>query len=397
MTRRGAESGRGETRRILVRCPNWLGDVVMATPGLRRLRLAYPDARIVAQLPAPLMPLLEGNPSCDEVWPLASRDGGRAGWWADCARIRAGDFDWGVVIPESISSALLMRLGGVRRTSGFSRDPFRRALLHDVVPAPQEWGRRRLVSKERFVLRLVDQIVAKSGLGSSGEPAPPDAESLRLELGVTKAEAERLDAALDANGVRYAGTLGAAGAAVVLGETESLDRRRVILAPGASFGPAKCWPTHSYAALGDRLAERGHAVFVVGGPGESDRVRAVVSAMSSRPVVLDACLDLGAFKALLQTADLLVANDAGARHVAAAFSVPSVIFFGPTSVAKTADHLDTIEVLETEHDCRPCYERVCPIDHRCMTGIDVDQAEAAAMRSLDRAPARTLQLDGAAS
>lgn len=381
MTRGGAASVQAEPRRILVRCPNWLGDVVMATPGLRRLRHAFPQARIVAQLPAALMPLLEGNPSCDEVWPLASHEGGRAGWWADCSRIRGGDFDWGLVVPESISSALLMRLGGVRRIVGFSRDPLRHALLHDVMPAPEEWGRRRLVSRERFVLRLVDQVVAQSGLGSAGVQAAPDAESLRLELGVTKAEVERLDAALGAElgakDVRYAAEAGGAKAA---------GRRRVILAPGASFGPAKCWPTQSYAALGDRLAERGHAVIVVGGPGESDRVQAVVGAMSSRPVVLDACLDLGALKALLCTADLLVANDAGARHVAAAFSVPSVIFFGPTSVEKTADHLDAIEVLETEHGCRPCYERVCPIDHRCLLEIEVDQAEAAAMRSLDRAP-----------
>lgn len=351
----------------------------MATPGLRRLRQAFPESRIVVQVPAALMPLLDGHPSCDEVWPLASREGGRAGWWSDCARIRTGDFDWGLVMPESISSALLMRLGGVRHIYGFARDPFRRALLHEVLPSPQEWGRRRLVSRERFVLRLVDEALRSSGSGPSGDREEPDTESLRLELGVTNAEKERLNAAIAAIALGGAGDLNAKKAA---------GCRRVILAPGASFGPAKCWPTHSYAALGDRLADRGHAVVVIGGPGESDRVQAVVGAMASRPIVFDACLDLGALKALLRESDLLVANDAGARHVAAAFSVPSVIFFGPTSVAKTADHLEMIEVLETEQSCRPCYERVCPIDHRCLTGIEVHQAEAAAMRSLERAAAQ---------
>ena len=354
----------------------------MATPGLRRLRLAFPTARIVAQLPAALVPLLEGNPSCDEVWPLASRKSGRAGWLADRARMRAADFDLGVAIPESVSSALLMRLGGVRRVFGFSRDPVRAVLLHENAPAPAEWGRRRLVSRERFVLRLMQYVIESSGESAVSAPARLDAEALRLELRVTEAEEERLAAALEGNAARD----GASAQGAALG-TEAVRTKRVILAPGASFGPAKCWPAESYAALGDRLAERGHTVIVVGGPGESKRVQAVVRGMASHPLVLDECLDLGAFKALLQKADLLVANDAGARHVAAAFSVRSVIFFGPTSVAKTADHLDAIEVLETEQECRPCYQRICPIDHRCLTEIDVNRAEAAAIRSIELAMA----------
>jgi heptosyltransferase-2 len=78
----------------------------------------------------------------------------------------------------------------------------------------------------------------------------------------------------------------------------------------------------------------------------------------------------------------LISNDAGARHVAAAFGVPSVVFFGPTSLAKTAENLAAIEVLETEHECRPCYRRSCPIDHRCLRSIGVDEALAAAGRAL---------------
>jgi ADP-heptose:LPS heptosyltransferase len=72
--------------------------------------------------------------------------------------------------------------------------------------------------------------------------------------------------------------------------------------------------------------------------------------------------------------------------VAAAFGVPSVIFFGPTSVAKTAENLAAIEILETEHGCRPCYRRSCPIDHRCLRSIAVDEALAATVRALDRDP-----------
>lgn len=356
-------SGRGE--RIVVRAPNWLGDVVMSTPALRALRRARPRARIVALLPPALVPLLEGAALVDEVWPLASRGaGGLAAWRADRARIAAEAFTLGLAIPESASSAWLLRAAGVRRVTGFARDPARRALLHETLPAPDAWGRRRLVSRERFALTLVEAAVPEAR--SVGAP------DLRLALGVTRAEEARLDAALAREG-------------------SSARRLRaappVVIAPGASYGEAKCWPAASYAALADRVAAAGTPVVLIGAPGESARVRAVVEGMTRPATVLDGCLDLGALKALLRGARALVANDAGARHVAAAFGVPSVIFFGPTSVAKTADNLGRIEVLEGEHDCRPCYRRACPIDHRCLRSISVEAAHEATVRALVRGAA----------
>jgi heptosyltransferase-2 len=119
--------------------------------------------------------------------------------------------------------------------------------------------------------------------------------------------------------------------------------------------------------------------------------------MQTRPLVLAGTLDLGALKVLVRGARLLVSNDAGARHVAAAFEVPSVVFFGPTSVAKTPDNLERVEVLETDHACRPCYRRRCPIDHRCLRTLSVDQAEQATRRAVVRpAAAAIAPADGAA-
>jgi heptosyltransferase-2 len=338
--------------RILVRCPNWLGDVVMATPALRALRRRFPAAEIVGHLPEKLAPVLRGLGLCDELWPVRSRDGGLKGWREDVARISAGDFDLGLSIPESVSSALLMRLGRVSRVVGFARDPLRRRLLHGVLESPSGWGRRRLVSKERYAMRLMAGVGAES-------------DDLRTSLAVSEEERAGLEGALAEQGV-------------VLGD---LTRDRpVVLAPGAGFGEAKCWPAESFAELGDRMASRGRTVVLLGAPGEHARTRAVEKAMVSKAIVFDGVLDLGGLKALMKEARALVANDAGARHVAAAFGVPSVIFFGPTSVAKTADNLERIQVLETEHDCRPCYRRECPIDHRCLRSIGVDEAAAAAER-----------------
>ena len=328
----------------------------MATPGLRALRTAYPEAWIVGQLPVGLAPLLEGSGYFDEIWPVVPRRSGFSRLQVEAKRLAEARFDLGIVIPESISSALSMRWGRVGRVTGFARDPLRRWLLHEVAVAPQAWGRRRLVSRERFVLELMAAIGVES-------------DDLTLGLVVTDGEEARLAAALGEQGREIA---------------ELVRDPPVLLAPGASFGTSKCWPAESYGELADRFAARGRSVILVGGPGEHRRLEAVRASMKSRPLVLDGVLDLGSLKALIRRAGLLVANDAGARHIAAAFDIPSVIFFGPTSVSKTADNLAAIEILETEHDCRPCYLRNCPIDHRCLRKISVADADAAVSRALGR-------------
>lgn len=353
-------------RRIVVRAPNWLGDVVMSTPGFRALRAAYPEAEIIALVAKGLVPILDANPAFDAVWPLAP---GREGKREAAARLAEDPFDLGVVIPESISSALLFRRGRVRHVVGFSRDPLRRVLLHEAVPAEAAWGRRRLVAKEDFVLKLMAAIGA------------PSADH-RLTVAVSEADEMRMQSALATAG---------------LGRLDLAKQPPILLAPGASFGSAKCWPAESFAALACSLSKQGRPILLIGTDAERDRLVRIRSlfyralrgrgmAPADRPKIelLAGALDLGALKALIRRAGLLVANDAGTRHLAAAFEVPSVIFFGPTSVAKTSRNLERTEILETEHDCRPCYRRECPIDHRCMTSISVPEATAAAERGLLR-------------
>ena len=324
----------------------------MATPGLHALREAYPEAWIVGQLPAKLVPLLEGSGLFDEIWSVEARSAPLGSLRKEARRVASGRFELGIVIPESVSSAMRMRLGRVGRIVGFARDPLRRFILHSVVSSPEGWGRRRLVSRERYVARLMDAV---------GAPTP----DLTLRLRVTKEEEDRLETVLRSHG---------------LDPIEFVTNAPFVLAPGASFGASKCWPAESYAELADRLGREGRHVILLGAPGEGSILRAVCEKARSSPIVLDAVLDLGGVKALLRKADLLVANDAGARHVAAAFGTPSVIFFGPTSILKTADNLGSIEVLEREVDCRPCYKRDCPIDHRCLRKISVEAAEAAVTR-----------------
>jgi heptosyltransferase-2 len=334
---------------ILVRGPNWTGDLVMATPGFRALRAGFPGARITLHVHASLAPLLDGAPWFDAVVPLAAQQAGRVALLREARALRArARFDVGLCLPDSFASALLMRAAGVRRIVGYARGG-RGLLLHQRVPYPSEAGRRGLIPREQHVLGLVEALgCARHGAG--------------LELFVTEAEQRDADAALRAGGV-------APGEAVAL------------LAPGASFGASKLWPAESFAAVGDALARAGARVVVTGTAGERALCARVRAAMHGPALDLCGALGLGAWKGLMRRARLLVANDAGARHVATALGLPVVLVMGPTSLDKTGWNLERVSVLSADVACRPCYLRDCPIDHRCMTRVGPELVAAEAERA----------------
>jgi heptosyltransferase-2 len=337
-------------REILVRGPNWTGDLIMATPGFRALRAGFPEARITLLVRSELAPLLNGAPWFDAVWPLASHRGSLAALVREGRALRrSGRFDLGLCLPDSFESALLMRLAGVRRSVGYARGG-RDALLHQAVPPPREAGRRVLVARELHVLGLVEAL----GCLPRGTA---------LELFVTDAEEREAEARLRERGADP-------GAPIAL------------LAPGASFGASKLWPAESFAAVGDALAAQGVEIVVVGAPGERALAACVRSAMHQPAFDLAGAVGLGALKALVRRARVLVANDAGARHLAVAFGVPCVVVMGPTALEKTHLNLERVGVLTADVACRPCYLRDCPIDHRCMTRIPPALVAAESARAL---------------
>jgi heptosyltransferase-2 len=266
--------------------------------------------------------------------------------------LRRRHFDLGVCLPDSFSSALLMRLAGVREVVGYARD-LRRILLHRAVPLPgtpgsmEGQGGRTLLAREAHVLGLIEALGAER-------------RGTELELFVTVAEQAEADAKLRERAV-------------------APEAPRAILAPGASFGPSKLWPVASFARVGDALAKAGAAVVVVGTPEERGLGRALVGAMKAKAADLCGDLGLGALKGVMRGSRVLVCNDAGARHIGVALGVPSVVMMGPTALEKTNWNLERVTVFTADVHCRPCYQRECPIDHRCMTRIPADAvAEEAA-------------------
>lgn len=340
--------------RIVVRCPNWVGDLVMAVPALRALREGFPRAEITLLLKPQLAELLAGAPWHDRLLPLeiygARRRRGRLGRAARA--LRAERFDLGVILPNSFSSAWILWRAGVPRRLGYARNG-RTLLLTDPVRPPREGGVILPAPMQRTYLDLVARL---------GCPV----ERADLALYVTPAERETMDARLE--------VLGLGGA-----------RPLLAIAPGASFGSSKRYPPERFAAAADAFLEKhGGAAVLLPGPGEEAEARAVAGAMRGRAAVCWPPVTLGPLKAALARSALLLTNDAGARHVAEALGVPQVVVMGPTDRRYGAMSERHAVVLRREVPCGPCHLKACPLDHRCMTGIGPEELAAAAETALAR-------------
>ena len=337
---------------ILVRGPNWLGDLVMATPGLRSLRAGFPKARITLQVRPGLEGLLEGSPDVDEIRTLQSYHRGGLALMSEARRWRASQrFDLGICLPDSFSSALFMKWAGVRTIVGYTH-PGRGWLLDEAVEPLARQQDQRWVAREEHVLGLMRSLGC------------PD---LGTALSLPTAHEDHPELARLFEGMGFSMD----------------DAPWVVLAPGASYGSSKRWPTSHFAEVGDALAGAGARVLLVGTAEESPLTEAVRSAMRSPALDLGGRLDLSGLKIVIGKSRLLVANDAGCRHIAAAFGIPSLIFFGSTTPEKTPLNLEAVEVFERSLECRPCYKRVCPLaGHPCLSGIPPASVSKVALETL---------------
>lgn len=335
-------------RRILVRCPNWLGDLVMATPALRALRERFPGSELTLLLKSELTGVVAGSPWHDRVAPLRiyGNDRRSGSLRQAAASLRRVGYDLGVVFPNSFSSAWMLRLGGVSRTLGYARNG-RRWLLTDPVPGPREQGIRAPVPMNRYYLDLVGHLGCRTDRSD-------------LELHVTAAEEEEVAERMRGCGIEGATPL-------------------VAIAPGASFGTSKAWPADRYAQAADEfIARHGGAAWILPGPREEKVAREVAAKMRQRVEVLWPPIGVGPLKAAIRRSDLLLTNDAGARHVAAAFGVPHVVVMGPTDPRYSHTGSQHAIVVRREVPCGPCHLKRCPLDHRCMNLIEPkDVVEAA--------------------
>ncbi len=319
--------------------------MVMATAALSAIRRRFATSQVTHLMRSYVAEVLEGLGLCDDVlfWPEASRPaengrvrmpGGLVGLVRELRRRR---YELALLLTNSFRSALVARLAGIGRRVGYARDG-RGWLLSDRLVAPRRDGEFVPVP----ALDYYNELARRVGCEDVGD---------RLVLATTPED----EAAIDRR----------------LGGMEN-DRPLVALNPGANYGSAKCWPAEHYAALADALVRR-HGARVVAslGPKErwiAERLRA--SAAEAIEVFIEPPLGLGPLKALVRRCDVLVTNDTGPRHFAAAFGAAVVTIFGSSDPAWTETRYAGERIVKLSLECQPCMERVCPLKHHnCMNQL----------------------------
>jgi heptosyltransferase II len=325
----------GSERVIVVRVANWLGDTIMALPALRALRAARPAARVT--LVGRWAPLLAGQAVADIALPYPRRLGERR----RLGRCFGEDPpDIALLLPNSFESALAAWWWRARRRIGFDTDA-RRRLLTDAVSRPSP--RRHQVDEYLSLLAPLD-IHDRDGRAPTWRLGPS------AELG------GELDSLL-----RTAGVLP--------------DATIIGLHLGAAFGASKLWPTESLAELSSRLRQAGFTPLLLGSSDDGPRAEAVAAAARA-PVASLVGRDRPALlPSLLSRLSCLVSGDTGVAQLGAALGVPTVTLFGPTDPRLTAPRGSRARVLYRDVPCSPCFLPSCPIDHRCLRRIDVDEVE----------------------
>jgi heptosyltransferase-2 len=384
--------------RILVRGTNWLGDAVMTTPALLRLREKFPGAHIALLTPDKLRELWLRHPAVDETISFSTGEnvfsvGRKLRRWGETAGepglarqvavttaredARPTRFDLALVLPNSPRSAIEPWLAGIPRRIGCAR-PWRNFFLTQAV-APRSDAVKMRKHSESEIRQLISQ---------NPEPRIQNPEIPKSAHQIF--EYLHLTAALGANPEPLAPQLFVTPEEIVSAKKkfglEKIGGPVFGLNPGAEYGPAKRWPTEKFVAAAREIQRRTNCVWLLFG-GRADavitnQVESAIRNPQSAIFNLAGKTSLRELMALLKLCRVLLTNDTGPMHVAAALGTPVVVPFGSTSPELTGPGLPgdpRHHLVKSDAPCSPCFLRECPIDFRCMNGIGVERVVEAVL------------------
>jgi heptosyltransferase-2 len=324
--------------RILVRGVNWVGDAVMSLPALAALINACPEAHIDVLARPWVAEIYAMQPGVRQVLIINERQQhkGLEGIINLGRQLKSGAYEWAVLLQNAFKAAFLAWAGNIPVRLGYNRDA-RRLLLTHPVPCPPALRR---VHETAYYLNILHQ----AGLA----PAPDPAGHMPCLHLSDEAKNKADDFLRRQKGQRLLG-----------------------LAPGAAFGPAKCWPAENFAASALRLARKyDMAVLIFGSVKEAGSAVIVKKGLEGIPV-FDLCgrTNLALALALLARLDLLLTNDSGLMHGAAALGTPTLAVFGSTNPLTTRPLGPNVKILRKDFACSPCLKPVCPRDMGCFKAV----------------------------
>lgn len=324
-------------QKILIIAPSWVGDCMLMQPMLMRLKQRHPDCQIEMLAPPWTVGLLHAMPEVSQVitnpFPhgalqLASRY--RLG-----KQLRAAQYNQAIVLPNSLKSALVPFFARIPIRTGFVGES-RYGLLNDA----------RKLDKTKLPL-MVERFaqLAEEADGSISRPL------LNPKLNVSEAQ---LNESLNKLNL-------------------TLNKPVAVFCPGAEYGPAKRWPVKYFAELAQRLHSEGYAVWLIGSNKDREQAEQIVALSNAECLNLCGHTDLSDAIALLSIAQLVVSNDSGLMHLAAALDRPMLALFGSSSPQFTPPLSGNAHVIQHGIECSPCFKRECPLGHfNCMMQLTPD-------------------------
>lgn len=318
-------------RKILVIAPSWVGDTVLMQPMLHNLLQRQPGTLIDVLAPPWTVKLLRQMTEVHDVivnpFPhgalqlLARRSLGK--------KLRAVNYDQAIVLPNSWKSALVPFFAGIPLRTGYVGE-LRYGLLNDA----------RKLDKKNLPLQVqrYAQLARDSNEAILRSITDPNFQVNRAQSSQTLAKFK----------LTYKAPV-------------------AIFCPGAEFGPSKRWPEQYYAELAQNLQSKGYSIWLIGSPKDKEIADKIVALGNPQAVNLCGATDLGDAISLLANADLVVSNDSGLMHIAAALNKPMVAMFGSSSPRYTPPLSEKAQVLRLDLPCSPCFKRTCPLGHfKCM-------------------------------
>ena len=318
-------------QKILVVAPSWVGDTMLVQPMLARLKQRYPGVRIDVLAPLWTATLLRQMPEVDGVIANPFPHGAlklvaryRLG-----KRLRAAHYDQAIVLPNSFKSALVPQFAGIPLRTGFVGE-MRYGLLNDA----------RKLDKQALPL-MVERFAQLA-------EAPGDAIRRPIPHPKLQVDAELRQELLDRLGLQG-------------------DRPVAVFCPGAEYGPAKRWPVPYFAELAQLLRDRGYAVWLIGSGKDKDIGDKIIALGNETCRNLCGATDLSEAIMLLSSASLVVSNDSGLMHLAAALDRPMLALYGSSTPHFTPPLSEQARVIQLDLPCSPCFKRECPFGHfNCM-------------------------------
>jgi len=318
--------------RILVRAPNWLGDAIMGLPFLENLRYIYPQSHIGIWCKPHLRPLFKAYSKIDQV---ITYPNSVFSLLRSCLKLRY--FSACILLPNSFSSALSAFFTGIPQRIGYATDG-RDLLLTQRYPPPEQEALHQ-IDYYLHLLKCMGYKV-KHCIPTLNTLPEGEEEQKRLRL-------------------KY-----------------GWQRDYIVFAPGAAYGPAKCWPPAYFAELAKKIKKTGQDVLILGTQKDNSIARKILQYLGDNKkgiYNLTGLTSLAGAMSIVKKSISVVTNDSGLMHLTAALKHPQIALFGPTNPKRTAPYGETTKIIYHQVTCAPCKYRQCPKEHICMRQITVEE------------------------